>query len=98
MCTYVHTGGVAVRVNNSRDLGSYLRERRHSSGFTQGQLAERAGVSRRWLSELEAGKASAEVGRVLRVVAALGLYADLKPAPEPEIDLDAYLETFEEPR
>jgi hypothetical protein len=28
------------------------------------------------------------------VVAALGLYVDLLPVPAPEIDLDAYLDSF----
>ena len=87
-----------MRVGNAGDLGRHLRERRRAAGFTQQQLAERADVSRRWLSGLEAGKPSAEIGLVLRVVEALGLYADIRPAPQPDIDLDAYLETFEGPR
>lgn len=87
-----------MRVNNAIDLGKHVRERRRAAGSTQQELADRAGVSRRWLSGLEAGKPSAEIGLVLRVIAALGLYADILPAPQPEIDLDAYLKTFEGPR
>lgn len=87
-----------MRINNAVDLGKYVRERRRAEGMTQQRLAEHAGVSRRWLSGLEAGKPSAEIGLVLRVVAALGLFADIRPAPKPEIDLDEYLKTFEGPR
>jgi HTH-type transcriptional regulator / antitoxin HipB len=87
-----------MRIGSVDDLGRHVREQRRSIGLTQQELAERAGVSRRWLSGLEAGKASAEIGLVLRVIAALGMYADVRPAPRPDIDLDDYLKTFEGPR
>jgi hypothetical protein len=51
-------------------------------------------VSRRWLTDLEAGKATAEVGLVFKVIGALGLFLDCRPEPEPEIDLDAYLDAM----
>ena len=41
---------------------------------------------------LEGGKATAEVGLVFKVISALGLYVDIRPLPEPEIDLDAFLD------
>jgi HTH-type transcriptional regulator/antitoxin HipB len=94
MRTYVHTGydvhvlahrEVFVRIGNARDLGGYLRDQRRQAGLSQTELCERALVSRRWLSNLEAGKPTAEVGLVLRVVAALGLTVELRPAPAPEI-------------
>jgi y4mF family transcriptional regulator len=77
-----------MRVRNARDLGLYLRDQRREAGLTQQQLADQALVSRRWLSDLESGKPSAEVGLVLKVVAALRLSVDLQPAPEPAFDLD----------
>ncbi|MDY7087457.1 MAG: helix-turn-helix domain-containing protein [Actinomycetota bacterium] len=83
-----------MRLTDPAHLGSYLRERRRHLALTQTQLAARAGVSRRWLTDLEAGKTSAEVGLVFRVVAALGLFLDIRPEPEPEIDLDAYLDSL----
>lgn len=42
-------------------------------GWTQAQLAERAGVHQPKISEIERGKETAHVGLVLRIVAALGL-------------------------
>ncbi|MBM2618115.1 helix-turn-helix transcriptional regulator [Actinoplanes sp. LDG1-06] len=83
-----------MRLSNATDLGVHLRDRRRASAMTQAQLAVRAGVSRRWLSDLEAGKPTAEIGLVFKVVAALGLFLDARPEPEPELDLDAYLDSL----
>jgi transcriptional regulator with XRE-family HTH domain len=62
--------------------------------MSQHDLAVRATVSRRWLSDFEAGKPTAEVGLVFKVISALGLSVELRPASEPEIDLDAYLDAM----
>jgi y4mF family transcriptional regulator len=83
-----------MRIGNARDLGRYVRDRRRAAGLTQQDLADKALVSRRWLSELEAGKPTAAVGLIFKVVAALGLYVDLLPIPTPEIDLDDYLDNL----
>ena len=83
-----------MRIGNARDLGLYLRDQRRAGGLSQQDLASRARVSRRWLSDLESGKPTAEVGLIFKVVAALGLYMDLLPIPAPEIDLDAYLDNL----
>jgi y4mF family transcriptional regulator len=83
-----------MRIRNAEDLGRYLRDQRRDAGLTQADLAVRAGVSRRWLSDLEAGKPTAEVGLVLRVVAALGLILDLRLAPHQDIDLDKLLDNL----
>jgi len=56
--------------------------------MTQADLSKAAHVSRRWLSALEAGKATAEFGLVLRVVHALGMALDASLIPKPDIDLD----------
>jgi transcriptional regulator with XRE-family HTH domain len=56
--------------------------------MSQSRLAEAADVSRRWLSDFEAGKASAEIGLVFRVVQALDLALAVSSAPVPEFDLD----------
>ncbi|WP_127500024.1 helix-turn-helix domain-containing protein [Actinoplanes solisilvae] len=77
-----------MRLIETADLGRYLRDRRRAAAMTQAQLATRAGVSRRWVTGLEAGKPTAEVGLVLKVVSALGLVLDVRP--EPALDLDAF--------
>ena len=54
-------------------LGSRLRARRQSLRMTQGALAEAAGVSRRFLVQLEAGEGNISVNRLVSVCGALQL-------------------------
>jgi len=86
-----------MRIANALDLGLAVRQARQDRGKTQAELAAEAGVSRRWLSGLEAGKATAEFGLILRTLDALGLGLDAFPVePEPgQVDLD---ELYEEIR
>ncbi|WP_085066422.1 helix-turn-helix domain-containing protein [Catenuloplanes japonicus] len=79
-----------MRIANARDLGLVVRQARQDRGQTQAALAVAAGVSLRWLSNLEAGKATAELGLVLRTLDELGLGLDVFPVkPEPgQLDLD----------
>lgn len=85
-----------MRITDARDLGLYVRDRRRDLGMTQAELAEAAGVSRRWLLDLETGKETARVGLVLRTLDALGLTLDVRPDVRPgDIDLDALLRGME---
>lgn len=56
--------------------------------MTQTDLSAAAEVSRRWLSELESGKPTAEVGLVFKVLHALGMVVEASPMPETDFDLD----------
>ena len=58
-------------------LGQLLRAYRKSRGLTQASAAALAGVGERFLSELERGKATAEVGLVLQVIERYGLTLSL---------------------
>jgi HTH-type transcriptional regulator / antitoxin HipB len=60
---------VAIRTVN--ELGVIIRRLRKERGWTQEELAERAGISRRTLIALEGGSPRGEIGIVMRVVAAL---------------------------
>jgi HTH-type transcriptional regulator / antitoxin HipB len=89
-------------VRSIRDLAAAVRGRRQDAGFNQAQLAERAGVSRKWIYEFERGKPTAELGLLLRVLDALDLRLDIRPSPPSRpsaqdrgpqtVDLDAVLE------
>lgn len=59
------------------ELGEFVRAQRKRVQLTQVELAELAGVSDRFLRELEKGKPTAEVGKVMIVLATLGY--DLAP-------------------
>ena len=55
------------------DLGETIRRERKRLMLRQDELAAVAGVGLRFLVELERGKPTAEIGRALRVMDALGL-------------------------
>lgn len=52
-------------------LGSLVRQTRIELGWSQGELADRAGVSRAWVARLESGHRRAELEQILRLLAAL---------------------------
>lgn len=66
-------GGVVVPVRCADDLGAVIRAERRRQGMTQVELAGLADVGVTFLSQLENGKESAEVGRALRVLTMLGV-------------------------
>lgn len=55
------------------DLGAVIRAERRRQGITQAQLADVCGVGVTFLSQLENGKRTAEVGKVLDVLTMLGI-------------------------
>jgi len=83
-----------MQIGNARDLGRYVRDRRKVAGLSQAALAAKSGVSRRWLSDLEAGKPTVEVGLVFHVIKALDLFVDIQPEPDLDFDLDTYLDNI----
>jgi transcriptional regulator with XRE-family HTH domain len=68
------------RVYTSASLGEAIRHYRKEAGLTQAQLAEMAGLQRSYLSELEAGKETEQVKRLLRVLRQLGVRMTLDKA------------------
>ncbi len=54
-------------------LGKMVKQARQAQGLTQAQLAATAGVGVRFVRELEQGKPSCHIGKVLTVVAMLGM-------------------------
>ena len=86
-----------MRIHTTRDVAAAVRGRRKDLGMNQADLAQRAGVSRKWISEFEAAKSTAELGLVIRVLEQLGLSFDLGASPTTRsskrtVDLDAVLE------
>lgn len=66
-----------VQIRNENELGLAMRQRRNELAWDQATLAEKAGVSRQWVIEIENGKSGAELGLVLRALRTLGLQVDL---------------------
>lgn len=62
-----------MRVRSAKDLGLMIREKRRQRGWDQQTLADRIGVSRLWISEMENGKRSVQLELVLRALAVLDI-------------------------
>jgi HTH-type transcriptional regulator/antitoxin HipB len=69
-------------VHNSADLGAAIRARRRQLNLGQRELASKVGVQRQWVVKIESGKSTAEVGLVLKTLAALGLGLEIKDGYE----------------
>jgi transcriptional regulator with XRE-family HTH domain len=65
-------------------VGERVRARRRSRGWTLDDLAERSGVSRRMLVNVEQGSANASIATLLRLSEALGMGLPELVAPSPE--------------
>ncbi|WP_337459753.1 helix-turn-helix domain-containing protein [Salinibacterium sp. PAMC 21357] len=57
----------------ARTIGARVKNERHARTLTLDQLAEKAGVSRRMLVNVEQGAANPSVGTLLRLSEALGV-------------------------
>lgn len=68
-----------MRVKTADDMAALLRDRRNALGWSQQDLADRCGASKRWVVAVEAGKPGAELGLVLRALATLGLELSALP-------------------
>ena len=62
-----------MHIRTPLDLGLVIRQQRRDLRLNQTELAARVGVGRQWIVAIEHGKARAELGLVLRTLAALDL-------------------------
>ena len=60
-----------------KELGTAIRETRRKLGLRQDLLAAAANVGVRFIVDLEAGKSTAQVGKTLGVLNALGIKISL---------------------
>jgi transcriptional regulator with XRE-family HTH domain len=68
------------RVYTPSSLGAAIRHFRLQGGLSQAELAERTGLNRTYLSDLERGKETEQVRRILRVLKELGVRMTLERA------------------
>lgn len=62
------------KITHQKNLGAFIHDARTKSGLTQQELAQRAKVSREWISGIEQGKRPrAELGKVLDLLKVLGV-------------------------
>jgi HTH-type transcriptional regulator/antitoxin HipB len=60
------------------DIGAAIRKKRKEDGLTLADAAGLCNVNYRFLSDLENGKATAQIGKVLQTLHALGIEIELK--------------------
>lgn len=60
-------------MTNMKEIGSFVADMRKRQGITQLQLSQAANVGRRFVVELEDGKETIQVGRMLKVLETLGV-------------------------
>ena len=73
---------MAGRNLTAAEIGDIVRTTRKASGLRQDELAGAAGVGLRFIVDLEAGKPTAQIGKTLQVLAALGCSLDITPPPD----------------
>lgn len=74
---------MARRNLTAAEIGDIVRTARKTANLRQDELAGAAGVGVRFIVDLEAGKPTAQIGKTLQVLAALGCSVEITP-PAPE--------------
>ncbi|MGQ0545225.1 MAG: helix-turn-helix domain-containing protein [Betaproteobacteria bacterium] len=76
------TQPVFTLLTSPAELGMAIRQARGAMGLSLREAAERAGVGKRFVLELEQGKPSARLDKVLTLMAAVNLLAIIVPLEE----------------
>lgn len=61
------------KLEDMKSIGDLIKNTRKSQGLTQEELAGISGTGRRFISDVENGKPNVQIGKLLLVIAALGL-------------------------
>ncbi|MBT4963583.1 MAG: helix-turn-helix transcriptional regulator [Francisellaceae bacterium] len=64
-------------IRSPKELGQAAREARKAQDLSQEELAGISGTGRRFISDLENGKQSSQIGKVLHVISTLGLSLEI---------------------
>jgi transcriptional regulator with XRE-family HTH domain len=67
------------QIKTADDIGKLIRSFRKSQKLTLEKVSGLSNLSMRFLSELERGKETAEVGKVLQALNKLGLVVSIQP-------------------
>lgn len=68
------------RVYRPESIGEAIRHFRSEEGMTQSELARRTHLNRTYLSELEQGKNTEQLTRIIRILKQLGVRITLQKA------------------
>ena len=62
-----------MKITDAASLGNVIRSRRKELKYTQGYISEITGLSVSFISDLENGKPTAEIGKTIEVINLLRL-------------------------
>lgn len=86
-----------MRIRTAYDLAAVARGRRLDLGWSQSEAAQQAGVSRKWVSDFETGKARVDLAAVLRLLDVLDISLDTTDSqPSNGVNLDDLLRDYKE--
>ncbi|MGN0436425.1 MAG: helix-turn-helix domain-containing protein [Wujia sp.] len=67
-----------MKITSAEDFGRALKQQRKQMGYTQSYLADVTGLSTSFISDLENGKATAELGKALFLANLLGMDIEIR--------------------
>jgi y4mF family transcriptional regulator len=65
-------------IRTAKDIGLLIKEARSKAGLSQAALAEKINTTQTWISWVENGKSTAEIGLVLQTLTVLGITMDFR--------------------
>ncbi|MCG0995071.1 hypothetical protein LHT11_07640 [Acetobacter indonesiensis] len=68
-----------LNIATTGDIGALVKKRRGELSLSQSDLAKKIGASRRWVSDIEGGKETSEIGRVILTLRTLGMKLSIAP-------------------
>ena len=66
-----------MKITTTKAIGTAIRNRRKALGYTQAYLSEYTGLSASFISELENGKETAELGKAIFLINLLGMNMEI---------------------
>lgn len=71
-----------MKITDTISLGALIRKRRKELGYTQMFISDFTGFSMSFISDLERGKPTAEIGKTLYLISILGLDVEISARGE----------------
>ncbi len=67
-----------MKINNAKAFGEMIKLKRKKLGYTQKYICEVSGISASYISDLENGKSTIELGKAIYLANLLGIDVELK--------------------
>lgn len=67
-----------MKISDAKSFGGIIKERRKKLGYTQQYVCNMSGISASFISDLENGKPTIELGKAIYLANLLGIDVELK--------------------